>query len=77
MGLFYFRGLWLTLKKMTTNKNIWLLLLTSFLVRLTICGLVFYGVMLVSNLQGLVSSFLGFMVMRIIAVNFWGIKQSN
>lgn len=45
LGLLYFGGLWLTVRKLPYTNNPALLTLVSFIVRLSLCLLGFYWVM--------------------------------
>jgi F1F0 ATPase subunit 2 len=63
IGLWYFGGLWFTVRRLPTTRHPALLLLGSFLVRaiISVCG--FYVVMQGSGAR-LVAAFLGFVVIR-------------
>lgn len=70
LGVFFFGGLWFTVQKLVNTKTPGLLFLGSFILRMSIVVLGFYGVMqLVSWLNGLLCLF-GFIVARVIAVRW-------
>lgn len=65
LGLFYFGGLWLTVRKIPSSGNPGILILGSFVVRLlvTLCGM--YLVM-DGKWELLVACLAGFLLMRIV-----------
>jgi len=65
LGLFYFGGLWLTVRRIACGKRPALLMLSSFVVRLlvTLCG--FYLVM-DGSWERLLACLAGFLVMRFV-----------
>ncbi len=62
-GLFYFGGLWLTVRRLVSARRPALLMLASFAVRTAIALVVFYLIMNGSWLR-LVVALAGFLVMR-------------
>jgi F1F0 ATPase subunit 2 len=59
-GIFYFQGLWLTIKKLPSARQPVLLTMGSFLGRTVLCVLGFYLVVKMGNLEGLMISIIGF-----------------
>jgi F1F0 ATPase subunit 2 len=59
-GIFYFHGLWLTLKKLPNTCQPMLLTMGSFLGRTALCVLGFYLIVTMINLEGLMISIIGF-----------------
>ncbi len=59
-GIFYFHGLWLTLRKLPFTGQPVLLIMGSFLGRTALCVLGFYLVVKMVNLEGLIISIIGF-----------------
>lgn len=68
LGIFYFGGLWITLRHLPDSKQPALYTLGSFIGRSLICLLGFYLV-LGSGLDGLISSIAGFILIKIILIN--------
>ena len=67
LGLFYFGCLWLTVKRLTTVKHPYRLILVSFLLRLAISLTGFYLILISSGEQKLISlltCILGFFIIR-------------
>jgi len=68
LGIFFFGGLWLTIKKMQTVARPWLLILVSALCRtgLTLVGFWFIGIWLseTGRWQRMTSCLIGFMIAR-------------
>lgn len=71
LGLFYFGGLWLTVRLLSTARRPLLLSMCSFLGRL---GVVLFGFYLVmgSHWKRLLVCLLGFLGVRVILVRLWG-----
>jgi len=69
LGLFYFGGLWLTVRKISCSRRPGLLMFGSFVVRLlvTLCG--FYLVM-DGSLERVLACLAGFLVMRFVLTRF-------
>ena len=70
LGLFYFGGLWLTVRQLPTARRPALLSLLSFFGRL---GIVLFGFYLVmgSHWERLLICLLGFLGVRVILVRLW------
>ncbi len=68
LGIFYFGGLWLTLKQLPYSQQPVLLTLGSFFGRTAVCLFVFYLVVRVSHLEGLALSLVGFIIMKFMLV---------
>jgi F1F0 ATPase subunit 2 len=69
LGIFYFGGLWLTLKQLPFTRQPMLLSLGSFLGRNAICLFVFYLIIRVGHLEGVILSLIGFISMKIASVH--------
>ena len=76
LGLFYFGGLWLTVRKIPSSGNPGILILGSFVVRLlvTLCGM--YLVM-DGKWELLVACLAGFLLMRIVLTRMLGPARSE
>lgn len=76
LGLFYFGGLWLTVRKIPGSGNSGILMLVSFVVRLlvTMCGM--YLVM-DGKWERLVASLAGFLLMRVVLTRLLGPGRSE
>lgn len=68
LGIFYFGGLWLTLKQLPYTRQPVLLTLGSFFGRTAVSLFVFYLVVRVSHLEGLVLSLAGFILMKFMLI---------
>lgn len=77
LGIMYFQGLWLTLKKLPNTCQPVLLTMGSFLGRTVLCVLGFYLVVTMVNLEGLMISIIGFTASKftIIHLRTGGIKS--
>lgn len=65
LGVFFFVGLWWTVRKLESSKHVALLFLTSMLLRTSVVILGFYFI-LGDNWQHLIAGLLGFVLARII-----------
>lgn len=65
LGVFFFAGLWWTVRKLTSSKHVTLLFLGSMVLRTGIVVVGFYFI-LGDNWQHLVTGLLGFIIARII-----------
>ncbi len=65
LGIFYFGGLWLTLKQLPYTKQPVLLTLVSFFGRNAACLFAFYLIIRVVNLEGVILTLAGFISMKI------------
>ena len=68
LGLFYFCGLWFTLKRLPSSKQPALLTFGSFLGRSAVCILGFYLILGGSGLEALISSLVGFILAKVILI---------
>ena len=72
LGLFYFGGLWLTVKQLPVTKHPYRLMLFSFFFRLTISmfilSLIVGGNTKLYNVISLLACCLGFLIVRTIAI---------
>ncbi len=71
LGVFYFGGLWLTLRRLPTSEHPALLTLGSLLGRSSACFFGFY-LMAGSGLEGLVLSLVGFVAVKVALVRKLG-----
>lgn len=69
LGLFFFGGLWWTVRKATTSTNPALLFFGSLMLRMTVVMLGFYIVM-AGDWQRLCIALLGFIIARILLTHF-------
>lgn len=67
-GIFYFHGLWLTLRKLPNTCQPVLLTMGSFLGRTALCVLGFYLIVTMINLEGLIISIIGFTASKLTIV---------
>ena len=76
LGLFYFGGIWLTVRKISGSGNPGILMLGSFVIRLLVT---FYGLYLVMDgeLLRLLACLAGFFLTRIILVRKLGPTRSE
>lgn len=72
LGLLYFGGLWLTLRRLATSKQPAFLVLGSYLGRLTICLAGFVIVAMTTRLLGILLCTVAFIAVRIVMVRRWG-----
>lgn len=72
LGLLYFGGLWLTLRRLATAKQPAFLVLGSYLGRLAICLAGFVIVALTARLQGILICTAAFIAIRMIVVRRLG-----
>ncbi len=69
LGIFYFGGLWLTLKQLPSTQRPVLLTLGSFLGRSAVCLFSFYLIVGVGHLEGLMTSLAGFIFVKLVLVS--------
>jgi len=67
LGVFFFAGLWWTVRKIESSKNVALLFLGSMILRTSVVILGFYFI-LGDNWQRLLAGLLGFVIARIIVI---------
>jgi len=70
LGLFYFGGLWATLRYLPRYKRPILMTMASFLVRTAIALFGFYLIVVGDHLDRLIAALAGFVIMRIVLVRF-------
>lgn len=70
LGLFYFGGLWLTVKRLPLAARPALLTLCSYLIRLGVTCAGFYA-LAAGSWERLLAELCGFIMMRIILVRLW------
>jgi F1F0 ATPase subunit 2 len=75
LGLFFFAGLWWTVRKIESSKQVALLFLGSMLLRTSVVILGFYFI-LGDNWQRLLAGMLGFVIARIIVTRLTRIRIS-
>ncbi len=68
LGIFYFGGLWLTLKQLPYTQQPVLLTLGSFFGRNAVCLFAFYLIVRIGHLEGLMLSLAGFILMKFVLV---------
>jgi len=71
LGLFYFSGLWWTLRQLPDARRPALLILGSFGLRMAACALVFYLVM-DGHWDRLIVALLGILLIRRVLIRRWG-----
>jgi F1F0 ATPase subunit 2 len=76
LGALFFCGLWLTVKKATTSTRPALLILGSFVLRISIVVIGFYFIG-AGNWQRLLMVLAGFIVARFLVIHFTKIKTIN
>jgi len=76
IGVLFFGGLWLTLKKGLTSKNPALWIIGSFLVRtgITLCGFYFISG---GDWKKLLVCLLGFILVRMLSKHFLPVTKAN
>lgn len=67
-GLFFFAGLWWTLKYLPGKKNPILLAAVSFIVRMVIILMLFYYLAVTTRIEVILAALSGFIVMRYIMI---------
>lgn len=76
LGLFFFAGLWWTVRKIESTKQVALLFLGSLLLRTSVVILGFYFI-LGDNWQHLLAGLLGFVIARIIVTRVTRISDKS
>ena len=72
LGLFYFGGLWLTIKKMNISRSPWILTLGSFILRTVAVFLVLIYVARKGEWSNILILLVGFVVSRIFLTRMIG-----
>ncbi len=73
LGIFYFGGLWLTLRHLRSSRQPALLTLGSFLARSLVCLLGFYLVS-GSGLEVLILGIVGFILVKVLLISRLGLR---
>jgi F1F0 ATPase subunit 2 len=76
LGVFFFAGLWWTVRKLESSKHVALLFLGSMILRTSVVMLGFYFI-LGDNWQRLLAGLLGFIIARIIVTRFTRIAEQS
>jgi len=76
LGVFFFAGLWWTVRKIESSKQVALLFLGSMLLRTSVVILGFYFI-LGDNWQRLLAGLLGFIIVRIIVTRLTRIADQS
>jgi F1F0 ATPase subunit 2 len=76
LGMLFFGGLWLTVKKTVTARKPAILILSSFIVRVAIVLLGFYFIC-AEDWQKILVAFSGFIIARFLMVYFTKIKDAK
>lgn len=76
IGVFYFGGLWLTVKRIPTSGNPHLLLVSSFFLRMAAALAAFYA-LIPWGWQALVAALLGLLISRQVFTRMHGRKPNN
>ncbi|MGB5396690.1 MAG: ATP synthase subunit I [Gammaproteobacteria bacterium] len=76
LGVFFFAGLWWTVRKIESSKYVALLFLGSMLLRTSVVILGFYFI-LGDNWQRLLAGLLGFVIARIIVTRLTRIAEQS
>jgi len=76
LGVFFFAGLWWTVRRLESSKHVALLFLGSMLLRTSVVILGFYFI-LGDNWQRLLAGLLGFIIARIIVTRLTRIAEQS
>ena len=76
LGIIFFGGLWLTVKKAVTSTKPALFILVSFVIRIALVLLGFYFIT-AGNWQKLLMALAGFIIARFLVIYFTKTKQSS
>ena len=76
LGVFFFAGLWWTVRKLESSKHVALLFLGSMILRTSVVILGFYFI-LGDNWQRLLAGLLGFIIARIIITRLTRIAEQS
>lgn len=76
LGVFFFAGLWWTVRKLTSTKQVALLFFSSMLFRSVVVIAGFYFI-LGDDWEHLVAGLLGFIIARVIVTRFTRITQQS
>jgi F1F0 ATPase subunit 2 len=75
VGLFYFGGLWLTLRWLTQVSAPALLIMGSFMLRTAVAVTAFY--LIAADWTRLLAAVAGFLLARVILVRRWGSEKKH
>ncbi|MBI5870035.1 MAG: ATP synthase subunit I [Actinobacteria bacterium] len=75
LGIIYFGGLWLTLRRLPAAKQPAFLVLGSYLGRLGLCLAGFILIAVTAGLQGILICTAAFIAARIVMVRRWGRQE--
>jgi F1F0 ATPase subunit 2 len=76
LGVFFFAGLWWTVRKLESSKQVALLFLGSMLLRTSVVIIGFYFI-LGDNWQRILAGLLGFIIVRIIVTRLTRIAEQS
>lgn len=76
LGLFFFLGLWWTVRRMNDTKYVAVWFLGSFLVRTVVVVIGFYFI-LGDSWQRLLAGLLGFMIARMVVIKSTGLAEKD
>ncbi len=74
LGVFFFAGLWWTVRQLGSSRHVALLFILSMLLRTTVVVLGFYYI-LDDNWQHLLAALIGFIIIRMLATRFSHIME--
>lgn len=81
LGLFYFGGLWLTVRQLPQQQHPFAWIFSSLLLRLSILLLLFYGIIIrqagISAVLSTISCFLGLLLVRTLLIQKIGISLNK
>lgn len=74
LGIFYFTGLWWTVRRIASSDYVALLFLCSMLFRICVVMLSFY-LLLGKDWQAILLALLGFIILRLVVIRLTRLKQ--
>lgn len=77
MGLFFFGGLWLSVKRLPDSRHPMLLILGSFLVRLVVLVVCFWALARYGGWLAVVSALPGLLFMRVLLIWAFGRRDAG
>jgi F1F0 ATPase subunit 2 len=75
IGLFYFGGLWWTVRRMPDAQTPVILLMGSFMLRSVVAVTAFY--LVAADWVTLVTAVIGFLIARFALVRYWGPEETH
>ncbi len=75
LGAFYFMTLWQTVRRLSRSQNRMRLMLTGYVLRLTITLAAFYFIIQTGYWERLAAAMLGFVLMRVMITHYVAPKQ--